>query len=205
MSTGPKYHVNIEGTNHEWPEPTITTEQIAQLGGWKLSLGVIEIDKDNNERTLSPGEVVELKPGQGFSKKIRWKRGIDRIDQEVCLLVDQFGDVDYERGSQWIRIPEIPLPEGWNRTATDVAVQIPPGYPGAPPYGIYVPAGLRYRGKVPKNYKEPAANAPPFPGQWGVLSWTPSDGRWRATADVTTGANLLRYVRGFDQRFAEGV
>ena len=51
-------------------------EQIAQLGGWAASQGVIMIDlKDNTERTLKPGEVVELKPGLGFSKKIRWKRG----------------------------------------------------------------------------------------------------------------------------------
>jgi hypothetical protein len=72
---GPKYFVNIEGTEHPWPKDTIATEEIIQLGGWDPSLGVIEIDKDNNERTLQPGEVVELKPGHGFSKKIRWKRG----------------------------------------------------------------------------------------------------------------------------------
>lgn len=72
---GPKYWLNIEGSAYEWDEPTITTEQIAELGGWKVSQGVIEIDEDNNERTLEPGEVVEIKPGKGFGKKIRWKRG----------------------------------------------------------------------------------------------------------------------------------
>ena len=46
-----------------------------ELGGWELSQGVIEVDKDNNERTLAPGEVVQLKPGLGFGKKHRWKRG----------------------------------------------------------------------------------------------------------------------------------
>jgi hypothetical protein len=72
---GPKYFVNIEGVEHPWPTETITTEEIAHLGGWDPSIGVIEIDQDNNERTLKPGEVVQIKPGQGFSKKIRWKRG----------------------------------------------------------------------------------------------------------------------------------
>ncbi len=72
---GPKYFVNIEGDEHPWPSETITTEQIAQLGGWDPSAGVIEIDRDNNERTLQPGEVVQLKPGHGFSKRIQWKRG----------------------------------------------------------------------------------------------------------------------------------
>jgi hypothetical protein len=72
---GPKFIVNIEGVEHEWHRDTITSEEIANLGGWDLSAGVIEVDRDNNERTLAPGEVVDLKPGQGFSKKIRWKRG----------------------------------------------------------------------------------------------------------------------------------
>lgn len=73
---GPKYFVNIEGDINPWASPTITTEEIVGLGGWEASLGVLQIDlKTNESRTLTPGEVVELKPGQGFAKKIGWKRG----------------------------------------------------------------------------------------------------------------------------------
>ena len=72
---GPKYILSIEGNEYPWDEDTITREQIAQLGGWDISQGVIEVDKDNNERTLAPNEVVELKPGLGFGKKHKWKRG----------------------------------------------------------------------------------------------------------------------------------
>lgn len=72
---GPKYVLDIEGTEHSWEQDTITTEQIAELGGWDISQGVIEVDKDNNERTLAPGEIIEIKPGHGFSKKHKWKRG----------------------------------------------------------------------------------------------------------------------------------
>jgi hypothetical protein len=71
----PKYLLDIEGVLKPWNEPTITTEQVAQLGGWDVSQGVILIDKDNNERSLAPHEVVEIKPGHGFSKKVRFKRG----------------------------------------------------------------------------------------------------------------------------------
>jgi hypothetical protein len=71
----PKFLLDIEGVEHPWDRDTITTEEIIDLGGWDRSLGAIEIDKDNNERALKPGEVVELKPGQGFSKKIKFKRG----------------------------------------------------------------------------------------------------------------------------------
>jgi hypothetical protein len=72
---GPQFVVNVEGKLYPWPTRTITTEQIAVLGGWESSLGVIEIDRENNERTLAAGEIVELKPGQGFAKRIRFKRG----------------------------------------------------------------------------------------------------------------------------------
>jgi len=73
---GPKFRLDIEGVIYDWADETITTEQIAQLGGWDVSAGVIQIDADQNERQLQPGEVVELKPGMGFSKKVRWKRGL---------------------------------------------------------------------------------------------------------------------------------
>ncbi|MCH7726803.1 MAG: multiubiquitin domain-containing protein [Planctomycetes bacterium] len=75
IKTGPKFVLNIEGVLHDWPVSTITTEQIIELGGWDPSLGVLQVDKDNNEKTLEPGEVVHLKPGMGFSKKVTWKRG----------------------------------------------------------------------------------------------------------------------------------
>jgi hypothetical protein len=74
-SKGPKYILNIEGNDVPWEFDTITTEQIAQIGGWEVGQGVIEVDKENNERTLQPGEVVEVKPGHGFGKKHKWKRG----------------------------------------------------------------------------------------------------------------------------------
>ena len=67
--------LNIEGTIHHWPVSTITTEQIIELGGWKPSLGVIQVDKDCNEQTLEPGQVVELQPGMEFGRKVHWKRG----------------------------------------------------------------------------------------------------------------------------------
>ena len=72
---GPKFFLDIEGELTPWDKDTITTEEIIELGGWDPSLGAILIDKDQNERTLQPGEVVELKPGMGFSKKVKFKRG----------------------------------------------------------------------------------------------------------------------------------
>ncbi len=73
--TGKLFFLCIEGTLHPWPHETITMEQIAALGGWDPSAGVIEVDADQNERQLAPGEVVTLKPGKSYGKRIKWKRG----------------------------------------------------------------------------------------------------------------------------------
>jgi len=73
---GPKFIIDIEGNLIEWDGDTITTEQIIELGGWDPSQGAILINlKDNTETTLQPGQVIELKPGMGFSKKVKFKRG----------------------------------------------------------------------------------------------------------------------------------
>jgi hypothetical protein len=72
---GPKFIVEVEGVEHSWGKPTITTEEIIQLGGWPASEGAILVDENGNERTLAAGEVIELKPGQRFGKRVRFKRG----------------------------------------------------------------------------------------------------------------------------------
>ena len=73
---GPKYDVNIEGTIHQWTEPTITVPEIEALGDIPAGQGVVEVNlKDNTERTLDPGDVVTLQPGMAFAKKVLFKRG----------------------------------------------------------------------------------------------------------------------------------
>ncbi len=71
-----RLQVDIEGTEHPWDAATITVAQIRQLGGFDPGQQVVEVNlKDNTERTLSEGEVVQLKPGHGFGKKVKFKRG----------------------------------------------------------------------------------------------------------------------------------
>jgi len=128
-----------------------------------------------------------------------------RIDQELALLRKYYPDLEYRPEGHWLRIPAYPLAEGWSRIVTDVAFQVPIGFPGTPPYGIYIPVGLTFNGARPNNYAEPASTQPPFGGSWGVLSWAPADGQWRPTADPITGSNLLNWTRGFADRFKEGL
>ena len=127
----------------------------------------------------------------------------ERIEQELALIRQRFPDVEYREEGRWVRVSSYPLPEGWNREATDVAFQIGEGHPGTPPYGMYVPSGIRFQGGVPGDYTEPASNHPPFGGEWGFFSWS-HDETWRPTVDIREGANLLHWVRGFKGRFEEG-
>jgi hypothetical protein len=73
---GPKYIVNIEDVDHPWDKATITPDEIRGLAGFPAGTEVIEVDLETNEeRTLAEGVAVELKPGRGFGKKIKFKRG----------------------------------------------------------------------------------------------------------------------------------
>ena len=76
LRTGPVLVLWIESSEFQWSKPTITAEQIAELGGWDVSAGVQQIDLATNEaRTLKPGEVVDLQKVNTFAKKIGWRRG----------------------------------------------------------------------------------------------------------------------------------
>lgn len=75
---GPKYEVNLDGDVREWPKSTISVPEIRQLAGWGDDQPVVIVDlKTNDERDLREDEVVDLKPGHGFSKKIKFKRGAE--------------------------------------------------------------------------------------------------------------------------------
>ncbi len=129
----------------------------------------------------------------------------ERIAEELELIRWKFPEAEYRGEGQWVYIPAYPLPDGWNCSLTKVAFQIPNAYPGTPPYGIYVPSGLRFNGAKPNNYTEPAGSQPPFEGEWGIFSWSPGDGQWRPTADIRKGSNLLNWAIGFADRFREGL
>lgn len=129
-----------------------------------------------------------------------------RIEKEIALLRQRYPDLEYREEGRWVLIRAYPLPAGWSREHTDVAFQIPPTFPGTPPYGIYVQAGLTFNGERPDNYTEPASTQPPFGGAWGLFSWSTVDGQWKATAepDPVRGYTLVAWVNGFGERFREG-
>lgn len=73
---GPEFWVNIEGQIHNWDHDTITVQEIRDLGKFPAGIEVIIVNLDDNtQRNLTEDEVIELKPGLGFSKKVRYQRG----------------------------------------------------------------------------------------------------------------------------------
>jgi len=74
-SKDPKYLIDIEGKKYPWGEDTITVPQIRQLASWDSNQAVVEVLADNSEVTLAEDAVITLKPGHGFSKKIKFQRG----------------------------------------------------------------------------------------------------------------------------------
>ncbi len=127
-----------------------------------------------------------------------------RALEELAILRKYFPNLEFVEQALWIRIPGYSLPPGllWNPNVIDVAFQIPIGYPGTGPYGIYVREGLTFNGSAPNNYQCPANQQPPFQGRWGILSWSPEN--WSPTTDLLTGPNLLNFVRSFADRFKQG-
>lgn len=76
VQAGKKYFVNLEGTEYPWRKETISVPEIRELAGWDNTLPIVEVNlKDNTERTLAEDEIVTLKPGHGFAKKVKFQRG----------------------------------------------------------------------------------------------------------------------------------
>lgn len=74
-SKKPKYEINIEGVEYPWDQDTITVPEIRSLGGIPDDQQVVEVFADNSEQTLAEDAVVDVKPGKGFGKKVKFQRG----------------------------------------------------------------------------------------------------------------------------------
>jgi hypothetical protein len=70
------FFVDLEGTIYPWHQNTITVPEIRTLGGWEANQEVVEVNlEENTEVTLLESAIIELKPGHGFDKKIKFQRG----------------------------------------------------------------------------------------------------------------------------------
>lgn len=73
---GPTYYLDFEGDVREWHEATVTLSQLRELAGWPADQQVVLVDLATNvETTVGEDEPIELKPGHGFARRFKFKRG----------------------------------------------------------------------------------------------------------------------------------
>jgi len=125
-----------------------------------------------------------------------------RIAEELTLLRIHYTAVDHVEANNlhWFRVTSVRMPENCSRNCVDVVLAVTQGYPGAEPYGFFIPRALTVNGVAPTEHGPP--HPPPYPGDWRFLSWSPIG--WHPTADVQTGSNLWAWVRTFAHRLREG-
>ncbi len=56
-------------------QDAITVPEIRSLGGIADDQQVVEVFADNSEQTLAEDAVIDVKPGKGFGKKVKFQRG----------------------------------------------------------------------------------------------------------------------------------
>ncbi len=72
---GPDYFIEVDGTEYELHQDEITGGQIMDLAGIPRDQGLLEILDDGTQRQVGVDEPIDLKPGQRFKKRPRFKRG----------------------------------------------------------------------------------------------------------------------------------
>lgn len=126
-----------------------------------------------------------------------------RIQAELALLQQHYRQVDYLKidTMHWFQVHTLRMPDSWSLNEIPAVFAVTEGYPGAEPYGFFVPKNLTMAGEPPSEHQAP--HQPPFDGDWRFLSWTPVE--WQANADISSGSNLWAWVRTFTHRLREGV
>lgn len=102
-------------------------------------------------------------------------------EQQLQRLQREFPNARLEAradGSFLVVIPEVPLPQGWNKERTTIIFHAPVGYPAAKPDCFWADADLRLAGGAPpKNtgFQPPPTGAEPkLWFSWHTESWNPN-------------------------------
>jgi len=117
---------------------------------------------------------------------------LERRAREVELLRKRYKTVEHDEDYSWVLIRDTDVPDGWNRSKTDILIRLGPNVL-TPPDNVYVPAGLRLaNGDTPANYTEGGHN---YLGRdWGQFSFHDSNKMWTPREPVEGGDNLLTFM-----------
>ena len=147
------WKLNVQGVLLELSAPTVVVREALVLAGfnpdqgWQIFLKVVGQPKQPVQLTTeidlrTPGiEKLRLTPkdvnnGEGPTKPCRAFALLD-VDE---LHLDRLGlrwETIIEANRRWLLLHDYPLPAGYSVTATKLALEIPPTYPGAQIYGFY--------------------------------------------------------------------
>ena len=72
---GPDYFIEVDGTEYELHQDEIAGSAIMDLADIPRDQGLLEILDDGTQRPVGADEEIDLKPGQRFKKRPRFKRG----------------------------------------------------------------------------------------------------------------------------------
>jgi hypothetical protein len=125
----------------------------------------------------------------------------ERAWEEARLVASEHPDLELRPSDGWARIPSYPLPNGvWTARVAEIAFRFPEGLPGQAPYGFWVRPFLTLASGATVQNATPAPT--PFGEDWMQFSWSADP--WHPGATAAAGSNMLKYVRSFSQRLAEG-
>jgi hypothetical protein len=119
---------------------------------------------------------------------------MDLVDQQFAVLLRGFQGANLERrsdGTCVVKLPNLPLPRGWNRGSATAWFVVPVGFPVAQPDTFWTDADLRLEhGGFPANTNVNTNHGGPDPRLW--FSFHPT--RWDPNRDtLTTFARLIEH------------
>lgn len=99
-------------------------------------------------------------------------------------------------GMHLVRIPKVPLPDGWSQSSTEIRFVVPNGYPYAAPDCFWADSSLRLRnGSMPQNTRVGQIMPGQSDAQTLWFSWH-VNGTWNPSI-----CDLMTYMKVIRRRF----
>lgn len=143
----PEWQLNVQGVRVSFSKPKVSAHEALTKAGFDADAGWIAVLKvmGKPKQTVEIGDEIDLSaPGveklRLTPKEINNGELLVKLRQEFALLE---GDQTFleersfawetilENGRRWFVLRDYPLPDGYGQTMTDVAIEIPTGYPTA--------------------------------------------------------------------------
>lgn len=146
-SLAPTWDLNVHGVKVTSDQPTILASEAMQLAGFDPADGWILILKVKGEpkQNITVNDVIDLtKPGieklrltpaeinnGEASKKPRMDFSLLEKDATYLNALGLTWETYVENTRRWLIIRNYALPEGYNQTSVDIAIDVPASYPDA--------------------------------------------------------------------------